>query len=213
MTRDELAGTLVQLRRRVDAHFAAAVARTPAAFNCTAGCAACCHARFSVFAVEAAPIQGALARLAGADPAVRARVRDQADDPAHADRCALLVDDRCSIYAERPLICRSHGLPVLAEPALAGEARVDHCPLNYTAEPPPTASVLRLDAVNQPLAMIATLWDAARSPQEPALNADRIPLADLARAADPPSVASSEPLATAPTPLDPAPRPAERARK
>lgn len=183
MTRDDLAGTLVQLRRRVDAHFAAAVARTPAAFSCAAGCAACCHARFSVFAVEAAPIRDALARLAVADPLLRARVRHQADDPAHAERCALLVDDRCAVYAERPLICRSHGLPVLADD------RVDHCPLNFTADVPPPASVLRLDAVNQPLAMIATLWNApearpARSPGDPTGTADRVALADLARAAD-----------------------------
>jgi len=178
MTRDDLAGTLVQLRRRVDVHFAAAVARSPAAFTCGEGCAACCHARFSVFAVEAAPISAALTRLAAEDPALRARIRRQADDPAHADRCALLVDDRCSVYGERPLICRSHGLPVLADD------RVDHCPLNFGNEPAPAASVLKLDAVNQPLAMIATLWDQARSPDEPASAEDRIALADLARAHD-----------------------------
>lgn len=178
MTRDELAGTLVQLRRRVDVHFAEAVARSPAAFTCGEGCAACCHARFSVFAVEAAPIAAALARLAAEDPALRARIRRQADDPAHADRCALLVDDRCSVYGERPLICRSHGLPVLAD------GRVDHCPLNYASGSPPAASVLKLDAVNQPLAVIATLWQAARSPDDPAEPPDRIALEALARAGD-----------------------------
>jgi len=180
VTRDELAGTLVQLRRRVDAHWDAAVARTPAAFACAAGCSACCHARFSVFAVEAAPIRQALARLAVDDPALRARVRDQADDPAHRDRCALLVDGRCSVYGERPLICRSHGLPVLADGA------VDHCPLNFTAERPPSASVLRLDAINQPLALIATLWAQERSPGTDRHEQPRIALEDLARAPDPP---------------------------
>jgi len=187
MTRDDLAGTLVQLRRRVDVHFTQAVARSPAAFACAAGCAACCHARFSVFAVEAAPIAAALTRLAAEDPAARARIRRQADDPAHQDRCALLVDDRCSVYGERPLICRSHGLPILVDD------RVDHCPLNFKGHSdlkgrevstPPAASVLRLDAINQPLAMIASLWDAARSPDDPAQTTGRVALADLARAAD-----------------------------
>lgn len=184
MTREELAGTLVQLRRRVDAHWDAAVARTPAAFACAAGCSACCHARFSVFAVEAAPIRQALARLAAADPAARARVRDQADDPAHRHHCALLLDGRCAVYGERPLICRSHGLPVLADD------RVDHCPLNFTAAAPPSASVLRLDAVNQPLALIATLWDQERSPALQPDDPPRVALEDLARAPDHPATST-----------------------
>lgn len=205
MTRDELAATLVQLRRRVDAHFDAAVARTPAAFRCAAGCSACCHARFSVFAVEAAPIRRALATLARTDPALRARVRIQADDPAHQDHCALLVDGRCTVYAERPLICRSHGLPI------AADGHISHCPLNFTAEPPPPASTLRLDAVNQPLSVLAALWhteteepappaDAMRSPPASAAPGERVDLAFLARAPDlppSPSPAPSDPLTDA----------------
>lgn len=184
-SRDELAATLVQLRRRVDAHFDAAVARSPQAFACAAGCDACCHVRIGVFAIEAAPIREALARLAVADPPLRARIRDQADDPAHADRCALLVDGRCSVYSERPMICRSHGLPIVAT-----DLAVDHCPLNFVEQPPPRASILRLDAVNQPLALLATLWSAAdRSPAA----APRIELAELARADDPPPAPGSEP--------------------
>jgi Fe-S-cluster containining protein len=176
VNRPELAATLVQLRRRVDDHFAAAVARTPAAFRCAPGCASCCVGGLGVFEVEAAPIRDALARL---DPALRARLGRQADDPAH-DACALLVDGRCAVYAERPLICRSHGLPVVPD---AGAAP-SHCPLNFTADPPPRASILRLDAVNQPLAVLATLWSATgeRSPEVPDPGA-RVPLADLARQA------------------------------
>ena len=46
--------------------------------------------------------------------------------------CPLLVEDRCSIYESRPLICRTQGLPLLIE-AEDGEAEVDFCPLNFTA--------------------------------------------------------------------------------
>ncbi|MBK7824351.1 YkgJ family cysteine cluster protein [Nannocystis sp.] len=184
LARPELAATLVQLRRRVDAHFDAALARSPAAFRCGPGCESCCHVRIGVFAVEAAAIRDALARLGDRDPALRARLRVQADAPDHADRCALLVDGRCAVYDDRPLICRSHGLPIAAadphDPAAS--LRLDHCPLNFRDEPPPRASILRLDAVNQPLAVLASLWDAdtthaARSPAD----APRIDLADLAR--------------------------------
>lgn len=188
--RDALDAVLVQLRTRVDAHFDQALARSPAAFQCAAGCDACCHVRIGVFAVEAAPIRQALARLAATAPALRSRVRAQADDPAHQDRCALLVDGRCAVYAERPMICRSHGLPIAVpdrgeDPtAPSGQLRLDHCPLNFQHEAPPRASILRLDAVNQPLAVLASLWSQAdRSPEFD----DRIALADLARAPDRPA--------------------------
>ncbi|MBL8970544.1 MAG: YkgJ family cysteine cluster protein [Myxococcales bacterium] len=186
-TRAELSATLVQLRRRVDAHFDAALARSPAAFSCGPGCESCCHVRIGVFTVEAAPIRDALARLAVTDPPLRARIRHQADDPKHAERCALLVDGRCSVYAVRPLICRSHGLPIaaadLGDPA--APLRLDHCPLNFRDEPPPRASILRLEAVNQPLSLLATLWsNADAADRSPAKNT-RIDLADLAREAVP----------------------------
>jgi hypothetical protein len=163
---------LVTLRRRVDAHFDAALARTPAAFACRAGCDSCCHQRFSVFEVEAAPIRRVLAELEAADPALRARIREQGRDP-HGTACALLIDGKCSVYVERPLICRSHGLPVAVpdpdDPA--GPLLLDHCPLNFREQEPPRASVLILDAVNRPLALLAEL----DSP-----GAARVALADLA---------------------------------
>lgn len=173
---------LVTLRSRVDAHFDAAVARTPDAFACRPGCDRCCHVRFSVFEVEAAPIRRALAELETADPALRQRIREQGNDPL-ATACALLVDGRCSVYAERPLICRSHGLPIAVRDPddPDGPLILDHCPLNFVqgqgqgveavGVPPPRASVLVLDAVNRPLAVLAEL----DSP-----GAERVDLADLA---------------------------------
>jgi hypothetical protein len=178
--RPALAAILVQLRSRVDAHFAAAQARSPAAFACRSGCDTCCHQRFGVFAAEAEPIRRALADLSVRTPVLRARIREQADDPAHQHHCALLVDGACAVYGERPLICRSHGLPIaVTDPA----PRVDHCPLNFTSGPPPRDSVLRLDAVNQPLAVLATLWDRVDGPGD--RSPARIALADLAREPDP----------------------------
>lgn len=163
-----LRSTLVQLWRKVDVHWDAAIQRSPDAFACRRGCDTCCHQRFSVLAIEADALRDALARLAAEDPALRDRIREQADDPAHQHHCALLVDGACAVYGERPMICRVHGLPTLADGA------VDHCPLNFTADPPPAASVLRVDAVNQPLVVLSTLWEGDRS-------ASRVELADLAR--------------------------------
>lgn len=186
--RSELAATLVQLRRRVDAHFDAALARSPGAFQCGPGCETCCHVRIGVFTVEAAPIRDALARLGQRNPALRAQVRSQADDPSHADRCALLVDGRCTVYEVRPLICRSHGLPIAAAESgdPADPLRLDHCPLNFRDETPPRASILRLDAVNQPLSLLASLWSEGSDPGRSPTQSSRIDLAELARATDEP---------------------------
>jgi Fe-S-cluster containining protein len=166
------ASALVTLRTRVDVHFDQAMERSPGAMQCRAGCDMCCHARLSVFAVEAASIADALATISKTQPDLRARIRRQADDPERQDVCPLLVDGSCSVYDDRPLICRSHGLPIaVAEDD--GSTTVDWCPLNYRTGTPPSASTLRLDAVNQPLAVMALLYDE---------NGDRIDLATLARA-------------------------------
>jgi Fe-S-cluster containining protein len=150
---------LVRLRARVDEHFAQAVARTPEQFACRPGCESCCHQRFSVFEVEAGPIREALAQLARSDPEARRRIRDRGLDD-ELDACALLLDGRCSVYEQRPLICRSHGLPIgvreTDEPG--APLRLDHCPLNFSdGRDIPRASVLVLDAINQPLSVLAEL--------------------------------------------------------
>ena len=71
--------------------------------------------------------------------------------------CPLLVDDRCSIYESRPLICRTQGLPLLIE-AEDGEAEVDFCPLNFTApnavDDLGEAHLVPLDDLNLRLALV-----------------------------------------------------------
>jgi len=144
----ELRATLVQLRRRVDDHFDAAIARSPEGFACRPGCWSCCRPRFSVFEIEALGIREALAEL---EPALRERIREQGRD-ASLGHCALLVEGRCSVYAQRPMICRSHGLAIVTE-----DGQVDHCELNYVEVEVPRASVLVLEAINRPLSVMAEM--------------------------------------------------------
>jgi uncharacterized protein len=170
-SRSEAADALVVLRRRIDEHFEQAHRRSPRDMRCGRGCDSCCHARLSVFAVEAARIEAALCELSTRAPAVRERVRLQADDPSLEDRCPMLVDGACAIYADRPVICRSHGLPIALEDD-DGAMEVHWCTLNYVDADPPAASVLRLDAVNKPLSVMALMWDG---------RGDRVELTALAR--------------------------------
>lgn len=70
---------------------------------------------------------------------IRVRAEEQAREVIDREAqgkpvaCPLLVDDRCSIYESRPLICRTQGLPLLIE-AEDGEQEVDFCPLNFADE-------------------------------------------------------------------------------
>lgn len=165
---------LVQLRGAVDKHFDAALSRQPHAMQCELGCSGCCKPGLSVFSLEAARIVEALHTLSQNAPTLRETIRVQGEnalregsDPA---RCPLLVEDRCSVYAERPLICRSHGLPVMQD----ADASIRNCSLNYQKEAPERASVLRLDAINMPLSVSAELW------HRPSKKALRVSLASLA---------------------------------
>lgn len=165
------AAALVQLRRRVDDHFTAAMTRTPAAFTCREGCSKCCHVQLTVHRIEGDRVAAALARLADSDPALRDRVAAQGRQET-LEHCALLVDDRCAVYDERPVLCRSHGLPLLVTDGGA-KVEVDGCDLNFVGVPVPPATRLALDAVNQPLSVIARMWDA---------DGERVALAALAAA-------------------------------
>lgn len=89
--------------------------------RCRSGCTDCCTDGLSVFAIEAALIarhHGEL--LAGAEP--------------HAEGACAFLDGAgaCRIYAERPYVCRTQGLPLRwLEHDDEGPAEVrDICPLN-----------------------------------------------------------------------------------
>jgi len=71
--------------------------------------------------------------------------------------CPLLVEDRCSIYESRPLICRTQGLPLLLE-AEDGGQEVDFCPLNFAGpdavDDLEETHLVPLDDLNLKLALI-----------------------------------------------------------
>ena len=69
--------------------------------HCRRGCSACCVDDLTVFAVEAAPIRRNHAELL-------------THGVAHAEGACAFLDDEgaCRIYAERPYVCRTQGLPL-----------------------------------------------------------------------------------------------------
>lgn len=147
----DLAAALAPYRalvEQVDQLCARIVEAFPDQIACQAGCSACCTLQ-GVLPVEAARLALALARLPVSEAeSLRTRLSVAADP----DRCPLLTDDCCPLYASRPIICRTHGLPLLVEDEHG--SRVDRCPLNFTglATLPGTA-VIRLETLN--LALVA----------------------------------------------------------
>jgi len=120
-----------ELTAKVDAFFTRVEQRHGADMQCATGCADCCHARLTVTPVEATAIVDEIATWArDRKIALHAlAVRDQ------TARCAALGDDdRCRIYAARPLVCRSHGAPVRMRDARSLPV-VQVCARNFVAGP------------------------------------------------------------------------------
>lgn len=94
--------------------------RYPHELQCRKGCCGCCELE-SVSALEAYIILDFLDRqsVKTAEPASAFPI----------GQCPLLANGLCTIYPVRPLICRTHGLPVRSITLTDGA--IDCCPLNF----------------------------------------------------------------------------------
>jgi hypothetical protein len=106
-----------ELTAKVDAFFSRVQDRHGSDMRCGSGCADCCHTRLTVTDVEARAIRDLVSALPAARRAELAARATRVVD----DRCvALDDDDRCAIYAARPIVCRSHGAPIRMRDEPAG---------------------------------------------------------------------------------------------
>jgi hypothetical protein len=111
------------LCRYCDQVFAATAEALRPHIRCAKGCAACCTLE-SVVPLEAHVIAAYLdAHPIEPSPAPPVARPDNEDAP-----CVFLRQQACTIYPARPIICRTHGLP-LRYPDQPG---IDACPLNFT---------------------------------------------------------------------------------
>ena len=122
------------LRNRIDSHSDRVLAAWEQHFACAEGCSGCCQRDLSVFAIEAHGIRAWLREhppgLRAPSPTGVSSALPVLEEPA-GPGCAMLDSvGRCGVYPVRPLICRSHGLP-LAVPSEGGGLRGDVCPLNF----------------------------------------------------------------------------------
>ena len=122
---------------------------------CRKGCDGCCR-HISLCRVEAVNIALALRQLPG-DEILRIRAKALAS--SRDGSCPLLEDGACLLYPARPVICRTHGLPILTREF--GQPSVDFCPENFIGiEKLPGNAVIDIDLLNTSLAAIDALFVA-----------------------------------------------------
>ena len=150
-----------QLTTRVDALCNAIAAALEEQITCSEGCSSCCTS-ITVFPVEAAAMREALKNLPDRQgEEIRRHIAEHADD----ERCPLLLHHRCILYESRPIICRTHGLPIIY--ATDGQRSSDCCPLNLTeTESVPGASVVDLDKLNTLLVAVNSIFMAQTESSE-----------------------------------------------
>ena len=149
---------LAELTAKIDGFFARVEARHGDDMQCQTGCSDCCHVRLSITEVEAA--------------AIRAYVATHPVTPtARPDVCAALdAAGRCQIYEARPVVCRSHGVPIrLREGSLPV---VRNCFRNFTQTQPAADCILDQET----LSTLVLAVDRAAGH-----TGDRVDLANLLR--------------------------------
>jgi len=96
--------------------FAATQTALRQAMQCAPGCASCCVLETVV------PLEASIIRTFLAGTVLPPRPN------AAPGVCVFLREQRCVIYPVRPIICRTHGLPL----AYQETQTIETCPLNFT---------------------------------------------------------------------------------
>jgi len=169
---DENLANYHSLLRRIEQHCGKITETFAEEITCRAGCSACCR-HLTLFPVEAANLVKAVDGLPAEIRSLLAgRVQWR-----ESGSCPLLLDDRCTVYSARPVICRTHGLPLLTE--FEGNRTVDCCPENFaTVTSLPGSAVINLETLNRALVAVNALF-IAQTDDERFQGNDRFTIADI----------------------------------
>lgn len=145
-----------QLLGRVDEKFSEIFERNRSQFQCGRGCFGCCKSGLTVTNVEAEHL---LEWLKGHPEAVVAIQAAKRDRTIGIEFCGFLdADGSCLVYEARPVVCRSHGAPILVPMENdADQLEGDVCPLNFensNLSALPQTDWIRIDTLNTILARI-----------------------------------------------------------
>lgn len=159
------------LRESIEEASSAIAQQHPSHMKCQKGCDSCCMA-ISVFPVEFYAIQEE-----------QREFLEQADRPEPGDEtaCRFLVDHACTIYTSRPVICQTHGLPLLYMNSEGTAWELSHCEQNFREVPVEafhSENTLVMDTFNSRLFQINQAF-VSENASLGYHETDRIPLAEL----------------------------------
>ncbi len=150
------------------------------AISCRPGCSSCC-CHLTVFPVEAAAVTAAVAIKLHALPSKEVRLLKERTALAKTESCPFLIESLCLLYEDRPIICRTHGLPLLVR--ADGEKRLDFCPENFREIASlPGSMVIDIDTLNQTLVAINAKF-LKESPDSRFRGKERFTLAEVIKLA------------------------------
>ncbi len=146
-----------ELLARVDELFTEIRSRNQESMQCTLGCHSCCKPELTVGPLEAENIR----RNIPENQRV-ALLRQEKTSSFQGSRCAFLQENgACGIYELRPLVCRSHGVPLQFQEIMNGISTRyrDVCPLNFPValENLADQDVMNLDTLNTILATLTAM--------------------------------------------------------
>lgn len=125
----------IEARGKIDAAANAIFERRASDIACTRGCSSCCVEGLSVLSVEAAAIEAFLDEQG---------LSSEPSPPSGG--CSFLDEEgACTLYPVRPVVCRTHGLPLRMRSSSSSDASVSRarrplkvlddvevCALNFT---------------------------------------------------------------------------------
>lgn len=150
--------SLATLQENGAQFFSKVFQKYPESFSCKEGCSKCCYVDLSVFEVEAAKIVSwFFAQPLDEQDKLKTIWKKRTfinGENANGEKnlsCTFLVDEKCSIYETRPMICRTQGAPLFFQEL----NKVDICPLNFKEqEVPAKEDWLNVDRLNMLLGLV-----------------------------------------------------------
>ena len=126
---EEIFHNYQRLLNKVDDFSSWIIQRYRKNIRCGYGCSDCCQQNLNLFPVEYSFLQKGFALLR--EP-MKKIVRNRAAQALGDDTpCILLDHGACVLYELRPIICRTHGLPLFISEG--DKERRDCCPKNFTS--------------------------------------------------------------------------------
>lgn len=149
------------LQANVSSFFERFHMRYAAQMKCARGCAKCCRVELHVFPVEAESI---LRWWKGRSSAQRNELaqlwREGQGGACEQPKCVFLVNENCTVYESRPIICRSQGLPLKVKSLIDSDSESEKielslCELNFVEDDslPSAGEWLDLERLNTLLAI------------------------------------------------------------